>query len=146
MKRPESFAGQLARCRLADEAFRFAPRLGRIWGRRTIMAKRPMTNIEKVHHLMTYSSYGALAQLFAMDALHKWADIVAKASPDQVGNGFVNGEAWIGVAREIRGALQTDPTIDDPELEEDETPFGEMHTEADSDEGLPPAITSAAGE
>jgi hypothetical protein len=97
------------------------------------MAKRPMTNIEKVHHLMTHSRYGALAQLFVMDALHKWADIISKASPEQVGNGFVNGEAWIGVAREIRNALHTDLTIYDPELEEDETPFGEIHTEDGSD-------------
>jgi hypothetical protein len=109
------------------------------------MAKRPMTNIEKVHYLMTYSSYGALAQLFVMDALHKWADIISKASPEQVGNGLVNGEAWIGVAREIRNALQTDLTIDDPELEEDETPFGEMNTESDSDDGLRWGITVRTG-
>jgi hypothetical protein len=33
------------------------------------MAKRPMTNIEKVTHIMTFSNYGALAQCFVMDAL-----------------------------------------------------------------------------
>ena len=85
------------------------------------MTKRPMTNIEKVHHIMTYSRYGALAQLFVMDALHKWTDIISKASPEQVGNGFINGEAWIGVAREIKTTLQTGLTIDDPELDADET-------------------------
>ena len=85
------------------------------------MAKRPMTNIEKVTHIMTYSKYGALAQLFVMEALHKWSGIIIKASPGQVDNGFINGEAWIGVAVEIQKALQTELTIDDPELEEDET-------------------------
>jgi hypothetical protein len=90
------------------------------------MAKRPMTNMEKVHHIMSCSRYGALAQMFVMDALNKWAGIISKASPEQVDNGFINGEAWIGVAREIQNALQSDLTLDDPELEEDETPFGEI--------------------
>jgi hypothetical protein len=99
------------------------------------MAKRPMTNIEKVQHVMSYSSYGALAQLFVMDALHKWTGIISKASPAQVDNGFVNPEAWIGVAREIQNALKADLATDDPELEEDEMPFGEIHFEGDFSSG-----------
>jgi hypothetical protein len=90
------------------------------------MTKRPMSNIEKIHHIMSYSRYGALAQMFVMDALHKWTDIISKASPEQIDNGFIDGEAWIGVAREIQAALQSDLTIDDPEFDEDETPFGEI--------------------
>jgi hypothetical protein len=84
------------------------------------MAKRPMTNIEKVTHIMSYSNYGALAQMFVMDALHKWSAIVSRASPKEVDNGFVNGEAWIGVAMEIQKALQAELTIDTPELDEEE--------------------------
>lgn len=80
------------------------------------MAKRRMTNIEKVCHMMTYSAYGALAQLFVMDALHKWSGIVSKASPEQVGNGFVDGATWIGVAGEIQRTLRSDLTIDDPDI------------------------------
>jgi hypothetical protein len=91
------------------------------------MAKRPMTNIERVTHIMSYSNYGALAQMFVMEALHKWSGIISRASPEQVDNGFVNGEAWIGVAKEIHKGLNTEMTIDDPELEEDKTPFGEIH-------------------
>jgi hypothetical protein len=87
-----------------------------------------MTNIEKVTHIMSHSNYGGLAQMFVMEALHKWSGIVSKASPEQVENGFVSGEAWISVAREIQKALQTELTITDSELEEDETPFGEIHT------------------
>jgi hypothetical protein len=85
------------------------------------MTKRPMTNIEKVQHIMTYSRYGGLAQLFVMDALHKWTDIISKASPEEISNGFVNGDAWIGVAREIQETLKSGLTIDDQELEENET-------------------------
>src|SRR6202035_1100606 len=94
-----------------DEVTRFTVRLGGFRGRRKIMAKRPMTNIEKVTHIMTYSNYGALAQMSVMEALHKWSGLISKASPEQVDNGFVDGEAWIGVAREIRKALQADLTI-----------------------------------
>ena len=83
------------------------------------MRKRPMTNIEKVRHIMDHSSYGALAQLFVMDALHKWSEIVSKASPPDVANAFVSGEAWIGVAKEIHGKLRSGLTIDDSECEDD---------------------------
>ena len=83
------------------------------------MSKRPMTNIEKVQHIMEYSSYGALAQLFVMDALHKWSERVSKASSDDVGNGVVSGEAWIGVAKEIHDKLRSELTIDDSECDDD---------------------------
>jgi hypothetical protein len=84
------------------------------------MAKRPMTNIEKVTHIMSYSNYGALAQMFVMEALHKWSGIVSKASPKQIGIGFVSGEAWIGVAKEIQKGLNTEMTIEDRELDEED--------------------------
>ena len=84
------------------------------------MAKRPMTNIEKVTHIMTFSNYGALAQCFVMDALHKWSDLVRKASPDNISNGLISGEAWIGVANEIHDRLNTEMLINDPESNEDE--------------------------
>ncbi len=85
------------------------------------MAKRPMTNVEKVQHIMSFSKYGALAQLFVMDALHKWTDIVSRASPEQVGNGFIDGEAWIGVATEIQNTLRDELVIDDVDLEDEPT-------------------------
>lgn len=91
------------------------------------MAKRPMTNIEKVTHIMSYSNYGALAQMFVMESLHKWSGIISKASPEQVDNGFIDGGAWIGVAKEIHKALHSEHTIYDPNLEEDDSPFGEIH-------------------
>src|SRR5580704_11860746 len=84
------------------------------------MAKRPMTNLEKVTHIITFSNYGALAQCFVMDALHKWSDLVRKASSDNISNGFISGEAWIGVANEIHDRLNTEMLINDPESNEDE--------------------------
>lgn len=84
------------------------------------MAKRPMSNIEKMTHIMTFSNYGALAQCFVMDALHKWSDLIRKANPNDVGNSFISGEAWIGVANEIHERLNSEMLINDPESNEEE--------------------------
>ena len=79
-----------------------------------------MTNIEKVTHIMTYSNHGALAQIFVMEALHKWSGIISKASPEQVQNGFITGEAWIAVAKEIQTTLNTEMLTNDPDQEDAE--------------------------
>lgn len=68
------------------------------------------TNVEAIAEMMEFSRYGALAQMFIMDALGKQARAVADASPDlfkgdKWENGFVSGEAWQAVAREIAGKL-----------------------------------------
>jgi hypothetical protein len=81
------------------------------------MTKRPMTNIEKVAHIMTYSNHGALAQIFVMEALHKWSGIVSKASPEQLENAIISPEAWISVAREIQKTLNTEMLTDDDQEE-----------------------------
>ena len=77
------------------------------------MTTRPMTNVEKVTHIMTYSKHGALAQLFVIDALHKWSGIISKASPEHLDNAFISGEAWIAVAREIQATLKAEMTTTD---------------------------------
>ena len=66
------------------------------------------TNVEVITELMEFSRYGALAQMFIMDALSKQARAVANAPAEAFeGEGweFVNGEAWQGVAREIADKL-----------------------------------------
>lgn len=84
------------------------------------MKKRPMTNIEKLKHIMTFSAYGALAQCFVMEALHKWSGLIRKANPDDISNGLISGEAWIGVANEIHERLNTEMLIDDLESDDQE--------------------------
>jgi len=84
------------------------------------MAKRPLTNIEKVTHIMSRSNYGALAQCFVMEALHKWSGIISTAAASKVDNGFISGEAWIGVAQEINKKLKAEMLIDDDESYEEE--------------------------
>lgn len=82
------------------------------------MEKRPMTNIEKVTHIMTYSNYGALSQMFVMDALHQWSRIISNAPPERLDNGFVHAEAWIGVAKEIQEVLRSQLTTNESECDE----------------------------
>ncbi len=71
------------------------------------MPKRK-TNVQIIKDIMEHSQYGALAQAFVIDALSKWSDKVAASTPDQYPeNGIVHPPAWIGVAKEIKGKLDS---------------------------------------
>lgn len=63
------------------------------------------TNEQAIRNIMNYSNYGALAQIFVVDALLKQATAVANMNPEDVKSGLVNGAAWVGVAKEIRDKL-----------------------------------------
>jgi hypothetical protein len=68
--------------------------------------KRPRTNVEFVKEMMEFSEYGAMAQLFIIDALYKQAKIVSKSKvEDYPENGFIHPESWIGVATEIMNKI-----------------------------------------
>jgi len=84
------------------------------------MAKRPMTNEEKLTHMMRFSNYSALKQCFIMEAVRKWAEVISRAAPEQVENGFISGTAWIGVAKETLKEMSAEMTINDPELDDDD--------------------------
>lgn len=65
------------------------------------------TNESIVRDIMRNSRFGALSQVFVMDALQKLADAVAASKPkDYPKNSFVHPEAWIGVAKEIQEKLK----------------------------------------
>lgn len=71
----------------------------------------PMTNIECLTDLMTFSRYGALAQAFVMDALSKHAARIARTPLDELNEQFgdqpmVSAKAWHGVAQEIHEKLE----------------------------------------
>lgn len=75
------------------------------------MTQQHMTNVEAVTELMEFSRYGALAQMFVIDALTKHAERVAAMTDEQVAkldaeSGMVNMTAWRGVAREIKAKLE----------------------------------------
>lgn len=71
---------------------------------------RRATNVEAITEIMEFSRYGALAQLFIIDALSKQARCVADAPPESFqGEGWqgsmISGTAWQAVAREIADKL-----------------------------------------
>ncbi|GAB9152791.1 hypothetical protein [Bradyrhizobium diazoefficiens] len=68
------------------------------------MAQRK-DNVAFVKELMTHSRYGALAQLFVIDALSKWADKISSVEPAAVESPMISGEAWVGVAKEIKDKI-----------------------------------------
>lgn len=77
------------------------------------MSKKRKTNVELVKHMMTFSRYGALSQIFIMDAIGKAARNVANAPIEEVRAAFeksgavamFNPDAWHGVAKEIAERL-----------------------------------------
>ena len=60
------------------------------------MTKRknqPETNAEFVTRMMEFSNYGALAQLFVLEAIRNWSNLVAEADPAKVDSPMINGHA-----------------------------------------------------
>ena len=71
---------------------------------------KEMTNVEFVTDLMEHSQYGALAQMFVMDALGKWSARVAETPIEELRTRFgestmISADAWHGVAQEIQAKL-----------------------------------------
>ena len=80
-------------------------------------AKYRPTNIDLVVDLMNYSKFGALSQVFIMEAITRYAEQMAQATPEQltpkapedgqegISMGFP-AQAWIGVAKDIQARLE----------------------------------------
>jgi len=67
----------------------------------------PKTNVEFVTELMEFSNFGALAQLFVIDALDKWSARIKDADLSDWGDdSFIHPDAWKGVAAEINQKLK----------------------------------------
>ena len=65
-----------------------------------------MTNVEFVTELMQFSRYGALAQMFVIDALAKHSAVVAATDdPSVFSTGLFDGQAWVACAKDIKRQL-----------------------------------------
>ena len=79
------------------------------------------TNVELVTEMMEFSRFGALSQLFIIEAIGQYSGMVINSPPEALDGmkGFINPEAWRGVAKEIASKLearsvdQTSYEIDD---------------------------------
>lgn len=67
--------------------------------------KQPQTNVEFIADLMEHSAHGALIQVFVIQALDRYADLVAAAKPEDLDTGLVSGHAWHGCALEVQRKL-----------------------------------------
>ncbi len=70
------------------------------------MVKKKQTNVQLITEMMEFSQYGALSQLFIMDAIGKLADSVAALTDEEIRiemeGSFISAGAWHGVAKEIQ--------------------------------------------
>jgi hypothetical protein len=73
---------------------------------RVMAAKGPKTNEEWVVRTINYSRFGALSQMFVMQAIEKYAEACAKEPAATFDSPMLNGAAWVGVATEIRDSLK----------------------------------------
>lgn len=85
------------------------------------------TNEEFVLELMRFSRFGALVQVFVLQALQDYAAAVAAADPAKIeSNALISTEAWIGVAREVHEKvskhLAPSPADSGPTVEADHDP------------------------
>lgn len=75
-----------------------------------VKPNQQLTNVEKITQIMEYSEFGALAQIFVMDAVSKFANLVANTPIEELEsmrNGLISPEGWRGVATEIAEKLRT---------------------------------------
>lgn len=68
--------------------------------------KKPQTNLEFVSQLMRFSQFGAMAQVFVIQALDQYSKAVAESDPKEFDNQLIHAEVWQGVAKEIQGKLK----------------------------------------
>ena len=73
---------------------------------RNAMAQ-PQSNEEIVLNLLRFSPYGALSQIFIMEAIREYANNVSAIDPATItGTAFINPEAWVGVAKDVKQRLE----------------------------------------
>ena len=59
-------------------------------------------NADLLQDIITFSPYGALSELFVMQAVQAYADEVLAADPATLDNALVSGQAWRNVAADIK--------------------------------------------
>lgn len=59
-------------------------------------------NIEFVSELMGFAKSGPLMQAFIIEAMRQYAERCIKAGAATFDSGFMNGQAWINCAEEVK--------------------------------------------
>jgi hypothetical protein len=65
-----------------------------------------LTNEEFVSKLMSFSTYGALTQVFIIEAIRYYSEQVsATPEPEDDGNSFISPKLWHRIAVDLKKAL-----------------------------------------
>ncbi|GKS86993.1 hypothetical protein AVMA1855_22595 [Acidovorax sp. SUPP1855] len=67
------------------------------------MPEEDLSNTQLVIEMMEYS---AVAQLFIIEAIRRYADTVSQVDPHTLDGSFIRGQLWVDVAKEIRRKMQ----------------------------------------
>lgn len=71
--------------------------------------QRGPSNVELMTDIWELSNFGALAQMFVLEALATYTQKVSQADPaelERMGGGFVSAATWRAIAQEIAMKLQ----------------------------------------
>ncbi len=60
------------------------------------------SNEDLVLDLLKFSKFGAMGQVFIVEAIRSYADDMAARDPATVGNGLVAGQAWVDIAKDVQ--------------------------------------------
>jgi len=67
------------------------------------MGKKRKTNVQVVSDIMNHSKYEAIAQVFVLEAIRQYADIVSETKLDDFPEqNIINPQTWLDTAKEIR--------------------------------------------
>jgi hypothetical protein len=62
-------------------------------------------NIEFVTDFMNFSKSGVFAQVFVMEALYKYSELVIKSEPWEAHESPINFDRWKGIAEELHDLM-----------------------------------------
>lgn len=72
----------------------------------SIKTVKQMTNEDFVRYIMNYSPRGALVQVFVIQALSTYCELVLEAGVGPSENSLINPEAWRDIASHINNLME----------------------------------------
>ena len=71
------------------------------------MSQERLSNEEFVQHLMSFSQYGAMTQIFVIEAIRFYAESVSRTpEPTEDSNEMINPKLWHRIATDITKAMK----------------------------------------
>ncbi len=72
-----------------------------------MIPKEVQTNDDFVHWIMNYSNHGAMSQVFVIEAIRHYCEIMSKnKNPKDDPEAIINPKLWFDIAVEIGGHIE----------------------------------------